>query len=161
VKRLLALLVFAGLCAGSASALAQRAPLPFADLPRAEIQVVTASGRHDFKVWIADNDQSRARGLMFVRELPAGYGMLFLFEEPQFASFWMKNTYLSLDIIFIAPDGVVVNIAHNTPPLSFSTIESIALVKGVLELVAGTADRIGLVTGDRIVHRAFAMQQAE
>jgi len=156
VKRLLALLALAGLCAGSASALGRRAPVPFADLPRAEIQVITASGRHEFKVWIADNDQSRQQGLMFIKDLPADQGMLFLFERPQFAAFWMKNTYLSLDLVFIAPHGVVVNIAHDALPLSLRPIESVAPVAGVLELVAGTAARIGLVPGDRIVHPAFA-----
>ena len=155
MKPLLTLLVLVGLCTGSAGALGQRVPVQFADLPRAEIQVITAGGRHDFSVWIADNDQSRERGLMFVKSLPAGHGMLFLFEEPRFASFWMKNTYLSLDIVFIGADGVVFNIARNTLPLSLDSIESIAPVKGVLELVAGAAARIGLKAGDRIVHPAF------
>jgi len=128
---------------------------PFPDLPRAEIQAITAGGRHDFKVWIADNDRSRERGLMFVKSLPADQGMLFLFERPQFASFWMKNTYLSLDIVFIGPDGVIVNIARDAEPLSQRTIESDAPVKGVLELIAGTAKKIGLTPGDRILHKAF------
>ena len=132
------------------------AAAPFPDLPRAEIQAITASGRHDFKIWIADNDRSRQQGLMYIKDLPADQGMLFLFERPQFASFWMKNTYLSLDIVFIAADGVVVNIAHNTLPLSLKSIESVAPVTGVLELEAGTAARIGLVAGDRVRHPAFA-----
>ncbi len=159
MRRVLALLVLVGLCTGSAGALGQCVPVPFADLPRAEIQLITAGGRHDFRVWIADNDRSRERGLMFVKSLPAGHGMLFLFEEPRFASFWMKNTYLSLDIVFIGPDGVIVNIAHNTPPLSLDSIESVAPVQGVLELVAGEADRIELKAGDRIVHPAFGARK--
>ena len=156
MKRFLTLLALAGLCIGPACAFGQRVSDMFADLPRAEIQVITAGGRHDFKVWIADTAQSRTHGLMFVRSLPADQGMLFLFEQPQLASFWMKNTYLSLDIVFIGPDGVVVNIAHNTPPLSLEPIESIAPVAGVLDLVAGAATRIGLVAGDRVRHPAFA-----
>lgn len=159
MKRLLALLALAGLCAGSAGALGQRVPLPFADLPRAEIQVITAGGRHDFKVWVADNEQSRERGLMFVKSLPPGHGMLFLFERPQYAAFWMKNTYLSLDIVFIGQDGVVVNIARDTRPYSLEPIESEAPVTGVLELVAGTAAKIGLSAGDRVLHPAFGRRQ--
>jgi len=156
MKSFLTLFALACLCSGQAQAIGRRATVPFAGLPRSELQVITAKGRHEFRVWIADNDQSRAQGLMFVKELPAGEGMLFLFERPQFAAFWMKNTYLSLDIVFIAPDGVVVNIAHDTEPLSVRPIESVAPVKGVLELVAGTAARIGLAAGDRVVHAAFA-----
>jgi uncharacterized membrane protein (UPF0127 family) len=131
------------------------AAAPFPDLPRAGIQVITAGGRHDFKVWIADTEPSRERGLMFVRSLPADHGMLFLFERPQFASFWMKNTYLSLDIVFIGQDGVVVNVVHDTEPLSRSAIESDGPVTGVLELVAGTAAKIGLAAGDRVLHPTF------
>jgi uncharacterized membrane protein (UPF0127 family) len=93
---------------------------------------------------------------MFIKDLPADQGMLFLFDRPQFAAFWMKNTYLSLDLVFIAPDGVIVNIARDTTPLSERPITSVAPVIAVLELVAGTAARIGLVAGDRVVHPAIA-----
>ena len=155
MNRLLALLALASLCAGSAAALGKRAPAPFADLEQADVRIITPSGRHDFKVWIADTEQSRERGLMFVKSLPAGHGMLFLFERPRFASFWMKDTYLSLDIVFIAPDGVVVNIARDTEPLSLRTIESQAPVRGALEVQAGTAARIGLVPGSHVLHPAF------
>jgi hypothetical protein len=148
---------FAGLVTYSEKdAAAPATPALFPDLPRADIQVISAGRRHDFKVWIADTAQSRERGLMFVKALPADHGMLFLFDRPHFASFWMKNTYVSLDIVFIAADGVVVNIATNTPPLSLEPIESDAPVTAVLELVAGTAARIGLVAGDRVRHPAFA-----
>lgn len=160
MKRLLALLAIAGLCTGSAGALGQRVAVQFADLPRAEIQVITAGGQHDFKVWIADTEQSRERGLMFVKSLPPGHGMLFLFERPHFAAFWMKNTYLSLDIVFIGPDGVVVNVARDTEPLSLRPIESDGPVAAVLELVAGTAAKIGLIAGDRVQHPAFGRPPA-
>ncbi len=92
---------------------------------------------------------------MFIKDLPADQGMLFLFERPQLASFWMKNTYVSLDIVFIASDGVIANIAHSTQPLSLTPIESVAPVTGVLELAAGTAARIGLVAGDRVRNPAL------
>jgi uncharacterized membrane protein (UPF0127 family) len=94
---------------------------------------------------------------MYLRSLPADHGMLFVFEEPQYAAFWMKNTYLALDLIFIAADGTVVNVAANAKPLSLEPIASRAPVKAVLELVSGTAARIDLGAGDRIVHPSLAV----
>ncbi len=156
MKQFLALLAILGLCGGSTAAFGQRVSDTFADLKRAEIQVIAAGCPHDFKVWIADTEPSRNRGLMFVKSLPPDQGMLFLFERPRYVAFWMKNTYLSLDIVFIGEDGVIVNIARDAVPLSEKTIESDAPVAAVLELIAGTASRIGLVAGDRIVHPALA-----
>jgi uncharacterized membrane protein (UPF0127 family) len=155
MKHLLAVLAIAGVCAASAQTAGEPSPAPLARLPRSEVQIETAGGRHVFQVWLADNDRSRQQGLMFVRDLPADQGMLFLFERPQLVSFWMKNTYVSLDIVFIAPDGVVANIVHDTQPFSLAPIESIAPVTGVLELVAGTAARIGLVAGNRVRNPAL------
>ena len=150
MKCLIFLLSLAGFAAGTAAAGAEQAPAPFAHLAQTEVRVVTAQGEHEFWVWIADDDRSRTQGLMFIKELPANRGMLFLFDRPHFASFWMKNTYLSLDIIFIAPGGAVTNIARDTTPLSTHPIVSEAPVAAVLELNAGTARRIGLQAGDRI-----------
>lgn len=152
MKHLLAVLAFAGVCAASAQIVSEPPPAPLAALPRSEVQVETAGGQHVFQVWVADNDLSRQQGLMFIKELQADQGMLFLFRRPEQVAFWMKNTYLSLDIVFIAPGGVVANIAHDTEPLSLVPIPSVAPVTGVLELVAGTAARIGLVAGDRVRH---------
>ena len=84
--------------------------------------------------------------------------MLFVFEQPQYASFWMKNTYVPLDLIFVAADGTVVNVAANAKPLSLDPIPSVSPVLYVLELAAGTAARIGLVAGDRIVSTRFALR---
>jgi hypothetical protein len=161
VKRLFLLLAIAGFGACSTQAQGERAPTLFADLTRTTVQVVTATGRHRFHVWIADAEPSRARGLMFVRELPADQGMLFLFERPQFAAFWMKNTYLALDLVFIAPDGLVVNVARDAEPFSESPIESVTPVTAVLEVLAGTAARIGLAAGDQVVHPVFATRTAD
>lgn len=155
MKRLLTWVACAGLAVASADARAHDSISTFADLPRAELQIVTASGTHRFQVWIAADDRSRERGLMFVRGLPADAGMLFLFERPQPAAFWMKNTYLSLDLVFIGRDGVVVNVARDTTPFSEEPIPSAAPVKAVLELLAGTAARIGLSAGSQIIHPAF------
>jgi hypothetical protein len=156
MRRAWLLLACIGLAVAAGSALGRHAASPFPGLKQSELKVVTDSGTHRFTVWIADDDRSRERGLMYVRALPADRGMLFLFERPQYAAFWMKNTYLSLDLAFIAEDGVVTNVAHDATPLSLDPIASVAPVKGVLELVAGSARRIGLVAGSRIEHPAFA-----
>lgn len=127
-----------------------RAPALFPSLEQAAVSVETAAGAHEFQVWIAADARSRERGLMYVRELPPGSGMLFLFEFPQPLAFWMKNTYLSLDLVFIGRDGSIVNIAENAKPLSLDPIESAGDAVAVLEVVAGTARRLGLKPGDRV-----------
>ena len=155
MKRVLLLAAFAVLAAAGTDARARDSVSSFAGLPRSGLEVVTRSGTHHFEVWIAADDRSRERGLMFVRSLPPDEGMLFLFERPQYAAFWMKNTYLSLDLVFIGADGIVVNVAENATPLSLEPIASAAPVKAVLEVLTGTADRLGLQPGDRIRHLAF------
>jgi uncharacterized membrane protein (UPF0127 family) len=156
MTRLLRSLALTCLALTGAGAQAGESILTLAGLPRSELQVVTASGTHRFKVWIAADARSRARGLMDVRKLPLDEGMLFLFERSEYVTFWMKDTYLSLDVIFIRADGVVVNVAENTRPLTIDQIPSVAPVKAVLELLAGTSARIGLVAGNRVLHPAIA-----
>ena len=148
---LLAALALAAACAGAAD---RRADL-FPALEQARVEARTASGSHEFAVWIAADDRSRARGLMYVRELPPDRGMLFLFDRPEALAFWMKDTYLSLDLVFIAPDGTVVNVAAGSPPLSLRPIESEGPVIAALEVAAGTARKIGLKAGDRVVLPVF------
>lgn len=160
MTRLLRSLALACLALTGAGAAADDSVSAFAGLPRSEVQVVTASGTHRFKVWIAADDRSRERGLMFVRKLPPDEGMLFLLERSQYVAFWMKDTYLPLDLIFIRADGVIVNVAENARPLSLDPIPSAAPVKAVLELLAGTSARIGLGPGSRLLHAAFARNQA-
>lgn len=125
-------------------------PALFPSLPQAKVQARTSQGTHDFSVWIAADDKSRERGLMFVRELPPDRGMLFLFEFPQDVAFWMKDTVLSLDLVFIDPAGKVLNIAANARPYSLDPIESRGRAIAVLEVVAGTARTIGLKAGDTV-----------
>lgn len=120
------------------------------------ITVVTASGRHAFQVELARTPAERAQGLMDRKDLPADRGMLFDMGEETLATFWMKNTYVSLDIIFIGVDGRVVNVAARTTPLSEALVPSAAPVRYVLELLAGTAERIGLKAGDRVEHAIIA-----
>ena len=139
---ILASLALVAACASS--------PSLFPSLQQAKLQAKTAQGTHDFSVWIAADDKSRERGLMFVRELPPDRGMLFLFEFPQEVAFWMKDTVLSLDLIFIDPAGKVLNIAANARPYSLDPIESRGRAIAVLEVVAGTARTIDLKAGDTI-----------
>jgi len=160
MKRLLQSLAIACLALTGAGAEAGGSALTLAGLPRSEVQVITQSGTHRFKVWIAADERSRARGLMDVRTLLPDEGMLFLFERSQYVAFWMKDTLLSLDVIFIRADGVVVNVAENTRPRTIDPIPSEAPVTAVLELLAGTAARLSLKAGDRIVHPAFASAES-
>jgi hypothetical protein len=145
MKRFAPLFACAALLAACAAA-----PALFPELEQADIEAVTSSGTHAFRVWIADDDESRERGLMNVRELPADRGMLFMFEAPRELAFWMKDTYLPLDLIFIGLDGRVLNIAANARPLSLNPIFSRGEAIATLEVLGGTSRRIGLTPGDRI-----------
>lgn len=108
-------------------------------------------------VELALTPRQRAHGLMFREEMAPDAGMLFLFEREAPRSFWMKNTYLPLDILFIDRTGRIVSIAPDTVPLSEASIPSGAPAMGVLELNAGVAAALGIAPGDRVVHRAFGM----
>jgi uncharacterized membrane protein (UPF0127 family) len=119
------------------------------------LEIITRSGVHVFEVELAVTPEQRSQGLMFRRELPAGRGMLFDFEGEGPVSMWMRNTYVSLDMIFIRADGRIAHIAQNTVPLSEVTISPGVPVKAVLEVVAGTAKRLGISSGDRVAHRIF------
>lgn len=118
--------------------------------------VVTQAGPQPFEVEVARNDADRARGLMFRRSLAANRGMLFDFARVEPVSMWMQNTYVSLDMLFIRPDGTVARVAQNTEPLSTAVIASGEPVLAVLEVVAGTARRLGIKAGDRVEHPLFA-----
>lgn len=119
------------------------------------LEIVTKSGVQVFTVEIANTDEERARGLMYRKELPDGRGMLFDFSPEQQVSMWMKNTYVSLDMIFIRADGRISRIAENTEPESTRIISSGGPAKGVLEVVAGTARKYGIAPGDRVAHPLF------
>jgi uncharacterized membrane protein (UPF0127 family) len=133
---------------------------PFEYLQQANVTILSGEESHEFRVWIADTPLRRSRGLMFIRELAPDRGMLFLYDFPQFAYFWMHNTYISLDLLFIAPDGRIVNIAEHTTPLSTRFIGSEAPVAAVLEVIAGTAGKLGIREGDRVLQPALAGQEA-
>lgn len=111
----------------------------------------TDSGPHSFNIEIANTNGERALGLMYRRELPADAGMLFLYDPPQPITMWMRNTILSLDMIFIGANGKVHRIESHTEPFSTDMISSDGAVQGVLEVNAGIAAKIGLKTGDEVV----------
>ena len=110
----------------------------------------TDSGPHSFNIEIASTNGERALGLMYRGELPNNAGMLFLYDAPQPITMWMRNTILSLDMIFIGTDGKVHRIESRTEPFSTDIISSDGTVQGVLEVNAGTAAKIGLKTGDEV-----------
>ena len=119
------------------------------------LDVVTAQGRTRFFVEVADDDAEREQGLMFRKVVPPDQGMLFDFKTPRPVAFWMKNTLIPLDIVYIRRDGSVLSIARNTTPLSETPIPSGGPVVGVLELAGGRAQEIGLLPGDQVEHRIF------
>jgi uncharacterized membrane protein (UPF0127 family) len=121
-----------------------------------KLEIVTANGGYSFSVEVATSREEQDKGLMFRRELPDGQGMLFDFTTEQEVSFWMENTYISLDIIFINGDGRIRRIAENAEPLSRASIRSDGPVRAVLEVIAGTARKLGIKQGDRVVHPIFA-----
>lgn len=114
--------------------------------------VLTESGNHAFTVELAETADQRARGLMFRKEMDADAGMLFDFKKSAPVQFWMKNTPLSLDMVFIRENGIVAKIAEHTKPLSTKIVPSGEPIRYVLEVIAGTSARIGLKPGDRVLH---------
>jgi uncharacterized membrane protein (UPF0127 family) len=119
------------------------------------LEIATKSGVKVFSVEMATTEEEKTTGLMYRKHLPDGQGMLFDFSPAQQVSMWMKNTYISLDMIFIGPDGRVLRIAENTEPLSTRIISSRGLAKGVLEVIAGTAKKYGIAPGDQVAHPLF------
>jgi uncharacterized membrane protein (UPF0127 family) len=119
------------------------------------LEIVSKSGVHVFAVEVMRTPEEKARGLMYRRELPEGRGMLFDFSPEQPVSMWMKNTYISLDMIFIRADGRILRIAENTIPESEAIIPAGGSVRGVLEVIAGTAKKLGIAPGDRVAHPLF------
>jgi uncharacterized protein len=148
LRRGMALFVFAILLSFGA-ALAQAQSLD-------KLEIITASGVHAFSVELASNDAEREKGLMYRRFMPSDRGMLFDFKREEPVMFWMKNTYIALDMIFISRAGVVTSIVANAEPLSERLIPSGGPCYGVLELNGGIAASIGVKPGDKVRHPIFA-----
>jgi uncharacterized membrane protein (UPF0127 family) len=152
--------------------------LPLSAFPQSTLQIATPDARiHRFKIWVAEDDTRRSQGLMFVKDLPAGSGMLFVYSQPHRIAMWMKNTLIPLDMLFIRADGRVGRIAANTVPLSLDNIESCDAppkayslppeqamhcadpkddVIAVLELKGGVAASLNIRAGAVVMHPFFS-----
>ena len=121
-----------------------------------ELSIATADGtRHQFRIEIARSPAEKNQGLMFRQTLAEDAGMLFDWPERPVAAMWMKNTFIPLDMLFIEADGRIVHIARRTVPHSLETVSAGRRVRAVLELRGGTADRLGISVGDRVIHPIF------
>lgn len=141
---------------GLLAALLTAAPAAFAGdiaFGRAEVRIETAAGVRLFHAELAETPEQRARGLMFRRSLAPDAGMLFLFPERERPTMWMANTWLPLDMLFIAADGRIVHLFPNAVPRSRLTVSSPRPARMVLELRGGTARRLGIAPGDRLSWR--------
>lgn len=114
------------------------------------LSIKTAKTNHRFRVEVARTADEQARGLMFRESLPADGGMIFPMKPPRVASFWMKNTVIPLDIIFIRANGSIESIADNTIPYSTAPVESGEPVVAVLELRGGLAAEMGIAADDLV-----------
>ena len=142
---------------GAAEPSAAREPLITWQTSRLTIR--TSSGEHAFTVEIADDDARRERGLMYRMTMAPDAGMIFDYGAERQVAMWMKNTILSLDMVFIRSDGTVFSVSRNAVPYSEAIIRSGGPVQAVLELNAGTADRIALKPGDVVRHAMFGTAQ--
>jgi hypothetical protein len=125
---------------------------------KSEVTVVTAAGggtKHRFTVELAETPEQMAQGLMFRRSMAPDAGMLFDYRRVQPVSFWMKNTLIPLDLIFIEPDGRIAGVHERAVPLSLTPIPFDQPVRAVLEVNGGTAARLGIKPGDRVLYAGF------
>jgi uncharacterized protein len=126
----------------------QTAPLEeLSAFPQTTLTISSGGAKHLFTIWVADTPARGEQGLMFVRELPPDKGMVFIDPRPRVWTMWMKNTYIALDMLFVAVDGRVVKIAHAIPH-DESIISSEVAVSGVIELQGGISDQLHLKVGD-------------
>ncbi len=123
---------------------------PVSGLPVVPLKVTSGSKVHQFRVELARTPQEQAKGLMFRTEMGPDEGMIFPFDPPRGASFWMRNTVIPLDLIFVAPDGRISNIAANAIPYDETPLTSNGEAKAVLELNGGRAAELGIKPGDRV-----------
>jgi uncharacterized protein len=137
---------------------------PFAafaqELPKLEpITISTSAASTLLTAEIADTPELRERGLMFRHIMPPDQAMLFDFGDPRPVAMWMKNTYMSLDMLFVREDGTIAAVAENTVPKSLDTISVQEPVKGVVELAAGTVKRLGIHRDDKVFNRIFKTKE--
>jgi len=120
---------------------------------RRDVLIIEASAHacYRFDIYLAVDAAQRARGLMYVRDLPLMTGMLFVYDRDDYLSMWMKNTYISLDMVFAGSDGRIASIARHTEPLSLRSIASTEPTRYVLELNAGMTERLVIDENSRLL----------
>lgn len=118
-------------------------------------------GQANFTIELADEPEERAQGLMFVESMPTLSGMLFVYEQPQRATFWMRNTLIPLDMLFADATGVITRIHPDAIPGDETTIDGGDGVSAVLEINGGLAARLGIAEGDTIQHPTFGVDAAD
>jgi uncharacterized membrane protein (UPF0127 family) len=138
-------------CTTACAQTADFQPSQLRDFPRGTLEIERSGGRDTLRIWIADTGARQEQGLMWIREMPADYGMVFPLLPPRVMYMWMKNTYLPLDMLFYDSQGRITHIAEQTTPLSEDIIESGGVVAGVVELLGGEVTRRGIKLGDRVV----------
>ena len=146
-------LAFGLLLAGALGATCQAQSMPIESLthfPRTTLNIAAHGHPDRFQVWIADTPPRQEQGLMFVRDLPESEGMLFPEDSPQVAHFWMKNTYIPLDMVFVGEDGRIAKIIANARPFSLDVLSSDVPVIAVLEIRGGEAQQLGIGVGDPV-----------
>ncbi len=116
------------------------------------LTVINDAGEaHEFEVYVATTNEQHRRGLMFVRDMPDNVGMLFIYDDPAIRSMWMKNTYISLDMVFARADGTVTNVIRDTVPQTLDSNVSTEPVLYALELNAGITRQLGIGTHSRLL----------
>jgi uncharacterized membrane protein (UPF0127 family) len=130
-------------------------PTQLRNFTRSQLAIQRSGGRDTLQVWLAQTSEEQQQGLMFIQQLPPDYGMLFVLGAPRPMSMWMKNTYVSLDMLFVDARGRISHIVEHAKPLSEDIISSGGEVAGVLEIAAGEVQRRGIKVGDRLIHSVF------
>lgn len=132
------------------------APEPLSAFPQSLLAIRTSSDKvFNFKVWEADTQKREQQGMMFVREMDEHTGMLFMFPENRPVTMWMKNTYVSLDLLFLDAHGKIDYIAERATPGSPAIIGPPTPEFAVLELKGGACERVGIKVGDTVLHKNF------
>ena len=147
----------AGLLIAASAALAQSAPPePLSAFPQSLLAIRTSGGKVvNFKIWEADTPKREEQGMMFIREMDEHTGMLFMFPENHPVSMWMKNTYVSLDLLFLNAQGKIDYIAQRATPKSEAIIGPPTPEFAVLELKGGACEQFGIKVGDKVLHKNF------
>ena len=153
-------LLAAGLLIAASAARAQSAPPePLSAFPQSLLAIRTSAGKVvNFKIWEADTPKREEQGMMFIREMDEHTGMLFMFPENKPVSMWMKNTYVSLDLLFLNAQGKIDFIAEKATPRSEAIIGPPTPEFAVLELKGGACERFDIKVGDKVLHKNFKKQ---